>query len=110
MSARNHAHPVNAADKAARQAFRELLKRDGVQHLSRLLQVNERTVQRIGVARDVPPGMALDLARYLLHLPMTISRLRANDPPPERDWSLEWARAFERWANHCRQRKDANHG
>jgi hypothetical protein len=93
------AKPINAADAAARTAFRELLARDGADSLATVLEANTRSIQRIGVTRDLPPGMAMDLAEYLVPID-------ADSFPPG---SIEgrWFAAFSTWAEDCRQRSEA---
>ncbi|MFC0683189.1 hypothetical protein [Novosphingobium clariflavum] len=94
----DYAQPINTADAEARRAFRELLARDGKDELSIVLGVNPRTIERIGLTRDLPPGMAMDLAAYLSPI---------NDAGSD---DGRWFAAFSTWAEDCRQRMEARRG
>lgn len=98
---RDHATPVNEIDAAARSAFGALVRRDGVGTLAAWLGVNPRTVGRIGISRDVPPGMARRLVDYLDP---------AHCPPPVPAKNHAWAMAFHEWAEFCRQRDARRQG
>ncbi|KPH59160.1 hypothetical protein [Novosphingobium sp. ST904] len=89
--------PINRADAEARRAFRELLARDGKDALAAKLEANPRTIERIGLTRDVPPGMAMDIAEQLT--PVTAGSIEGR-----------WFAAFSIWAEDCRQRTEARRG
>lgn len=76
--------PISPADAAARNAFRAMREHHGAAELARQLGIARRTVERIGTARDVPPGVALDCAEYL-----------AGDEALE---AMGWRITFMEWA------------
>lgn len=95
----NYTDPVSPADATARKAFRNLRERLGAAELANRLGVSQRTVERIGAARDVPPGIAVDLAAM-------IAAELADDGTANR-----YLAAFSAWAEECRQRTEGRqHG
>lgn len=98
MPKTDFSQPINRADAEARRAFREVLARFGKDALAAQLEANPRTIERIGLTRDVPPGMAMDLAAYL-------SPIDGAGSPQGR-----WFAAFSTWAEDCRQRMEARRG
>jgi hypothetical protein len=57
------ATPANDLDRAARGAFHQVVDELGAQRTAQMFDVNRRTVDRIYKGeRDVPPGLARDIA------------------------------------------------
>lgn len=98
---KDHSTPINEADRQARAAFkaynRWLLRQDPVSDLWQ--GIDPRTYQRIAAGkRDVPPGLAREIAAKLRELMAKPNWLLDFD---------EWAAAFEAWADDCQQRSAA---
>lgn len=97
---KDHSQPINEADRQARAAFKAFdgwLRLHG--QLAFVSPINPRTWERITAgARDVPPGLARELASNLREL-MGTQRDRTQ---------LEsWAMALELWADDCDERSKA---
>lgn len=102
MPTRDHATPVSNADRQARDAFKAYTLHYQQTHITRAypVEASPRTLDRIfSGQRDVPPGMARDLASKIREAIWddTIGYSEAKRLGG-------WATALESWADECQQR------
>lgn len=97
MPTKNHAAPLNALDAAARLAFAEAAK---LYDIADWHDLNPRTVERMARGRrDVPPGLARDVAAQL-------AALNGDNEPAV----ANLARALTAWADSRAAAEGAHHG
>lgn len=90
--------PINEADRRAREAFRAVHENvTGEQTIN----INPRTYERILAGkRDVPPGVARELAEFL----------RCLSPESfDGDAFFGWIDALEAWSDDCQRRSAEAH-